>query len=1008
MVWQPYDWVVSRTQENEEYDEIRIWCLDRESKPALLRIQNLPCSCYLEFPPGFLNSRSNIDGIVKTLKSILAPKKPDGTKDKIAAESILIKVDVRKNIKFLYESRPGDALYVEVINSKAMTWLHKISSMGGMFIGKEKIKYKVWETDIGNHIKLMARQNIQFCQWITGTTTPIPPEERISTVENELDIDPTTIKGISQEESNDWVTHPRLFSFDIEVYSANPKRFPMKEAASDVITMINCQYQVLDEPNTVQNFLIVHGECNPIKDATVIQCPTEKELLIQFLKLITTLDPEILVGYNTQGFDIPYIDSRIGRKFMKWGNISRIKDQIPWIKSRTTFSEAYGTKTDYLFQQLEGRIHFDLLRYVERTEKFRSFKLDFVANFYLKEQKCDVSPQEMFAIYKKYKESKTPEEKKHAIDETTRVGVYCIQDTALVTKLFHKLTVWIGSVEMCNVVCCSPSDLYTRGQQMKAIAQVYIESFHQGYIIDHQGSAYDYKGAYVKDPIPGLYDNVHGLDFSSLYPSLIRAYNICYTTFAPKPDRYKEEDVHHFDFDEEFEYKVDKESDEAKDYLKKLLKEKEGKNDDDDSDEEDDEEEEEDEAQEEEEEEPEKPVKKSRTKKITIVKKVHYDFRFLKQEIKEGVVPAIVRKLVNERKAVKKLMKTVDKDSLLYRILDKRQLALKIAANSIYGFLGVKNGLLPLIQGAITVTYMGRVSINKVNQYVIDRGYKVIYNDTDSSYVQSKETDPSKVVDEGLALAAAISEEFPKPMSIEFEKAFRMLAIKKKKYAYVQMNDDGTFEIDPQTGELVIGMKGLLGARRDNTLFQQKTFAFALKTIMNRGSVVTTADFIISMAEQLFYDQIDITDLSVNKSLGSNYKSDTASMKVFGDYLKEQGRQQEVGSRLDYVIVESNEKTQGRRMRLLEMYVEDDRGESLDKAYYLKLLKNPIDQLYEVGYNTLWAKVPDNVFWKFGTRKPKRLQNLVGYIMDALQAGWSFTDIRRKYMTVLLKYSKLQ
>ena len=566
---------------------------------------------------------------------------------------------------------------------------------------------------------------------------------------------------------------------------------------------------------------------------------------------------------------------------------------------------------------------------------------------------------------------------------------------------------------MCNVICCTPQDLYTRGLQIKCRAQIYIAAYHQGYIMDKQGTSYPYKGAYVRDPISNIYDNVWSLDFSSLYPSLIRAYNLCYTTYTTG-NKHPDDQVQIFDFDEEFEKKVDIDSDEAREYMKKqerMLKPKddqEGSEDEEDSDS-DDEVPHQDGEEIDDNDMPIEPVKKSRKKKMTIIQRVHYNFRFVKKEVKEGLLPMILRKLVDERNHVRKVyQKSVPEHSVEWNVYEARQLALKQAGNGLYGFLAVpvNKALLPFIQAAITTTYMGRVSITKVNDYLESKGYQIVYNDTDSSKVFSKEKiDPSQLHIIGKKLAEEVSLNFPRPMCLEYENCSRMLAVKKKKYCYAKMDNNGNFHYD-ENGNIECETKGLLSSRRDNCDFQKDTFEQVLNNIMMRRPVLDSADCILRTCEALILDQIEIQKFSMNKSLGSNYKSDTASMRVFADFLKQLGREAQPGERLDYIIIESKEKTSGKRMRLLEMYIEDDKGEKIDKKYYLNLLKKPIDQIYWVGYKDLWDNIPDDVGFKFGARKMRRMYDIVGYFIDAQHYGWPLNKIRASYMTKLLKYVK--
>lgn len=106
-------------------------------------------------------------------------------------------------------------------------------------------------------------------------------------------------------------------------------------------------------------------------------------------------------------------------------------------------------------------------------------------------------------------------------------------------------------------------------------------------------------------------------------------------------------------------------------------------------------------------------------------------YRYIKQEIKKGVVPEIVQDLVTERAKVKDLIK-MEKDTFMVSILKAREMALKIAANSVYGALGAQEGgKLPFVEGARSVTGQGRNLLEKVDQKLKERyGAKTVYGDS--------------------------------------------------------------------------------------------------------------------------------------------------------------------------------------------------------------------------------------------------------------------------------------
>jgi len=110
-------------------------------------------------------------------------------------------------------------------------------------------------------------------------------------------------------------------------------------------------------------------------------------------------------------------------------------------------------------------------------------------------------------------------------------------------------------------------------------------------------------------------------------------------------------------------------------------------------------------------------------------------YRFLKPEVKKGVIPTIIQSLLDSRKRVKGLMKKCE-DKSQKVVYDKEQLAYKVSANSMYGAMGVKRGYLPFMPGAMCVTYAGRTALEKTAELIQSqfRG-TLVYGDTDHGSV---------------------------------------------------------------------------------------------------------------------------------------------------------------------------------------------------------------------------------------------------------------------------------
>jgi DNA polymerase delta subunit 1 len=219
------------------------------------------------------------------------------------------------------------------------------------------------------------------------------------------------------------------------------------------------------------------------------------------------------------------------------------------------------------------------------------------------------------------------------------------------------------------------------------------------------GSDEQFEGATVIEPVRGYYDvPIATLDFASLYPSIMQAHNLCYTTLL-KPNQINQMDPDSFIRTPSNNY-------------------------------------------------------------------------FIKASVRKGILPVILEDLLTARKTAKNDLKN-EKDPFKRKVLDGRQLALKISANSVYGFTGAQVGKLPCLEISQSVTAFGRMMIeltkNEVEtKFCINNGYKhdakVIYGDTDSVMVRFGVQEVAEAMELGREAAAFVSEKFIAPIKLEFEK----------------------------------------------------------------------------------------------------------------------------------------------------------------------------------------------------------------------------------------------
>lgn len=307
----------------------------------------------------------------------------------------------------------------------------------------------------------------------------------------------------------------------------------LPELEGDKIIQVGTTVHRYGSDEIIYKNIITLDSCDPITDADVVSCDTEKQLLMQWKKLIKNLNPDILIGYNIFGFDMEYIWERaaengICKKMFK--DFGRNTGRQTTLLTKKLSSSALGENIlNYL--DIDGTVVIDLFKVMQRDHKLDSYKLDSVAQIFLGDQKDDLKPHE---IFEKFKGSS----KDRAI-----IAKYCIQDCALVNRLLHKLKILENNMGMGNVCLVPLSYLFMRGQGIKIFSLIAKECMDKGFVIPVIASRYDdnfiadedgYEGAVVLEPKEGIYlnDPIVVFDYGSLYPSSMIARNLSHDCYV--------------------------------------------------------------------------------------------------------------------------------------------------------------------------------------------------------------------------------------------------------------------------------------------------------------------------------------------------------------------------------------------------------------------------------------------------------------------------------------------
>jgi DNA polymerase elongation subunit (family B) len=638
------------------------------------------------------------------------------------------------------------------------------------------------------------------------------------------------------------ITYPKIGCIDIETMSSTGTGMPKPYKRGDTIEMISMVFKRYLEEGKYTKYLLYVGTEELGHGYT--PCRDELDLIDKMADIILKESPNVITGYNIFGFDLGYIISRLKLRLLPLPNMAVGKGVTRTYKVNWT-SSAYGQNT-YDRVEISGRVFVDLMLFFRRM-KLDRYSLDFVSRKYLGEGKKDMSPETMWKYFRN-----------RDVDGLRKVAEYCIHDSMLTLMLFDKFYIWTDTCEMSNVMKCNIEDIYTRGEQLKVLNQIIYKCVERNLVLTRRvtpPSKVDYQGAYVLDPKKGIYEGCTVMDFQSLYPSIIIAYNICPSTYLP-----------------------------GSCYSKHRVN--------------------------------------------TIGKHT-----FRKSPI--GILPDLVKHLLASRVSVKDQIKGTD-DPLTRMVLDRRQNALKICANSVYGITGFTgNKYMGHIPTAESITSTGRELLNSVVDTIGKKfPVEVVYGDTDSCMIHHMGTGREMAEE----IVTYINKTLPPPLKLLVEKYYdKMAFLTKKRYLMYDGN--------------VVTYKGVAGARRNYCNFTREIYMDTVRKIFE-SDPEEVLEFVVKSIHRLLKGRVPVKDLVMTTAVKEidNYKNPNTPHVFLAKRLLTDGIECE-GTRMEYLFVSvPKPKLQGERMFTPEEVRELDLP--VDYPYYVeKQLVTAIDELLDlIGY----------------------------------------------------------
>lgn len=256
---------------------------------------------------------------------------------------------------------------------------------------------------------------------------------------------------------------------------------------------------------------------------TEIRVNNSVEAAHKVFELIEKHNVDLITGFNVFGYDNKVTDLISRYSLTPIPNFSRYNDFDCEPDDRSWGNSAHKVVSGFYFK-CQGRVWLDMMIFCQViiNDRHRSYSLRAMARSYLKdhEQKLDLTPAQQFQNY--------------VNGDITKTIIYGLMDSVIPVKLFEILGAWGTLSAHSNLKNMDIFDIYTRGVGAGGFKQAYSELYKSGYFMatQHKIVADKYVGAIVLPAKVGYWRYITTLDFSGMYPSIIMAHNICWTTIV--------------------------------------------------------------------------------------------------------------------------------------------------------------------------------------------------------------------------------------------------------------------------------------------------------------------------------------------------------------------------------------------------------------------------------------------------------------------------------------------
>ncbi len=625
--------------------------------------------------------------------------------------------------------------------------------------------------------------------------------------------------------------------FDIETY--NPKNIPNPDKDPAImISYANDNIKGVITPKRIN------------KDF-VEQVKNEKEMLERFNEIIKKNDFDIISGYNSSNFDIPYLLKRAEKNNANF-RIGRYDEDV--------YTQHHGLVES---TKIPGRIHADIFNVAK-----------FVAVVGTAEYLIKVNRFTLGEVYKAI----TGNAKKKMVNKTTiyqmwdkenseteDLADYSLDDSLTLDELYRFFMPLEFELSRLCGTTLSETMISTTGQLVEYLLMLYAHKNNE--LIPNKPDEHEiqnrmsvpYEGAYVKTPSAGVYGNMAVLDFRGLYPSIIIAYNIDPSTMA-EPKSINEA----------------------------------GFND--------------------------TPI----------------GIKFKKEP--QGIIPAILKILISERQSVKKAYKASPDN----KSLGARSQALKILANSFYGYLGYARSRWYSRECATSVTALGRDYIKNVIEEAEKAGFGALYGDTDSVFLLMN----NKTKDDVKEFLKQVNTSLPESMELELEDFYTRGVFVGKKSGTGEVGVKKKYALLSESGRIKI--RGFELVRRDWSNIARDTQRKVLEAILKEGSKESAVKLVKKTINDLREGKVNLNELVIHTQLRKgidNYDITSPELSAAKKAIARGKDRSDIENLTIGYIITKNGKTISEKAELEEF------AKDYDAEYYIdhQVIPSTLKILKELG-----------------------------------------------------------